>query len=123
MGKSRVAPLKQTTMTRMELTAAVLAARMERMLKIDSTIESVLLHCISDKRVESTQPRKSLAAHRPPWKSSLAPTISPGPGTSSRTHITLRTSPVQSAASVRHLRTRSTRLHPVTVRTLNSQMH
>lgn len=33
MGKSRVAPLKQTTMPRMELTAAVLAVRMDKLLK------------------------------------------------------------------------------------------
>lgn len=35
MGKSRVAPLKQTTMPRMELTAAVLAVRMDRMIKAE----------------------------------------------------------------------------------------
>ncbi|XP_041947173.1 uncharacterized protein LOC121708505, partial [Alosa sapidissima] len=35
MGKSRVAPLKQTTMPRMELTAAVLAVRMDRLIKAE----------------------------------------------------------------------------------------
>lgn len=35
MGKSRVAPLKHTTMPRMELTAAVLAVRMDRMIKAE----------------------------------------------------------------------------------------
>ncbi len=33
MGKSRVAPLKQITIPRMELTATVIAAKMDRMLK------------------------------------------------------------------------------------------
>lgn len=38
-GKARVAPLKQTTMPRMELTAAVLAVRMDRLLKTELQLE------------------------------------------------------------------------------------
>lgn len=39
MGKAKVAPLKQTTIPRLELAAAVLAARMDRMLKTELQIQ------------------------------------------------------------------------------------
>lgn len=35
MGKSRIAPLKQMTMPRLELTAAVLAVRMDKLIKTE----------------------------------------------------------------------------------------
>ncbi len=51
MGKSRVAPLKQITIPRMELTATVIAAKMDRMLKQELQLQLedfTALRCIEN---------------------------------------------------------------------------